>query len=348
MVSSPLPWAELGRRTWREFLDDDVLGIAAQLAYYFFLALFPAILFVLAIASYFPLANLTDEIGRTLGPFVSPQVLEIIQEQMRRLADGQSGGILTFGVAGALWSSSAALVSVVSALNRAYDIEEARPWWKVRLIAIGLTLGLAVFVVTAFLLVLFGPTLAAWLGNTTGLGKPFEWTWNVIQWPLAFGLITLAIGLVYYFGPDADQDWAWITPGAVAATVLWLIVSLLFKLYVVNFTDYEASYGAIGGVIVLLLWFYVSSIALLTGAELNSEIEHASPYGKAPGQKNAQGKRMLGARARRVYEERSSQRVLPPAPEPAAPPAAPRGKRGLGIAVAAALLFLRRRNTRDT
>src|SRR5690348_9515884 len=124
MVSSPLPWAELGRRTWREFLDDDVLGIAAQLAYYFFLALFPAILFVLAIASYFPLANLTDEIGRTLGPFVSPQVLEIIQEQMRRLANGQSGGILTFGVAGALWSSSAALVSVVSALNRAYDIEE--------------------------------------------------------------------------------------------------------------------------------------------------------------------------------------------------------------------------------
>jgi membrane protein len=348
MVPSPLPWRELGRRTWREFLDDDVLGMSAQLSYYFFLALFPAILFVLAIASYFPLTNLTDDIARTLGPFVSPQVLEIIQEQMRRLANGESGGILTFGVAGALWSSSAALVSIVGALNRAYDIEEARPWWKVRLLAIGLTLGLAVFVVTAFLLVLFGPMLAEWLGTATGLGRPFEWTWNVIQWPIAFALITLAIGLVYYFGPDADQDWAWITPGAIAATLLWLIVSLLFKLYVANFTDYEGTYGAVGGVIVLLLWFYVSSMALLTGAELNSEIEHASPYGKAPGQKNAQGKRMLGARARRLYEERMSQGILPAAPAPVARPDTPRAGRGLGIAVAAAFLFLRRRNTRDT
>ena len=136
----PLPLPELARRTWRDAIDDDVLGLAAQLAYYFFLALFPAILFLLAIASFFPLANLTDDIGRALGPFVSPQVLELIQDQMRRLANNDSGGLLTFGVACALWSSSAAIVSIVGALNRAYDIEESRPWWKVRLLAIGLTL----------------------------------------------------------------------------------------------------------------------------------------------------------------------------------------------------------------
>ena len=94
-------------------------------------------------------------------------------------------------------------------------------------------------------------------------------------------LVATGIGLIYYFGPDADQDWAWITPGAVAATVLWLLVSLLFKLYIANFTDYEASYGTVGGVIVVLLWFYVSGIAILAGAEFNAEIEHASPYGKA-------------------------------------------------------------------
>ena len=127
-----LSWSELGRRTWREALDDDVPGLAAQLSYYFFLALFPAILFLLALASFFPLSNLTDDIGRSLGPVVSPQVLALIQEQMRRLANNENGGLLTFGVAGALWSSSAALVSIVSALNRAYDIEEGRPWWKVR------------------------------------------------------------------------------------------------------------------------------------------------------------------------------------------------------------------------
>ena len=297
-------WAELGRRTWREIVADDVFGLAAQLSYYFFLALFPALLFLLALASFFPLSSVTDDVGQALGPFVSPQILDLIQDQMRRLARDQDGGLLTLGVAGALWSSSAALVSIVSALNRAYDIEEARPWWKVRLTAIGLTLGVALFVIVAFTLVLAGPALAQKLGQTTGWGTAFEWGWLVLQWPVVFALVAIGIGLIYYFGPDADQDWVWITPGAVAATSLWLLISVLFKVYVANFTDYEGSYGAVGGVIVLLLWFYVSGIAILAGAELNAEIEHASPYGKPPGQKNAHGKLILGKRAARAFKER--------------------------------------------
>ena len=173
----PLSWSALAHRTWRESLDDDVLGLAAQLSYYFFLALFPAILFLLAIASFFPLSDVADDIGQSLGPFVSPQILGLIQDQMRRLANDESGGLLTFGVAGALWSSSAALVSIVDALNRAYDIEEGRPWWKVRLVAVGLTVGVAVFVLGALSLVMAGPALADVLGNATGWGTPFEWAW---------------------------------------------------------------------------------------------------------------------------------------------------------------------------
>jgi membrane protein len=341
----PLSWSELARRTWREVVEDDVLGLAAQLSYYFFLALFPAILFLLALASFFPLSNITDDVGRSVGPFVSPQVLGLIQEQMRRLDNNESGGLLTFGVAGALWSSSAAIVSIVGALNRAYDIEEGRPWWKVRLIAIGLTLGVAVTVLVALSLVLAGPTLAEKLGQTTGWGAPFEWTWLLLQWPLVFVLISTGLGLLYYFGPDADQDWVWITPGAVASTVLWLVVSLLFKIYVANFTDYEGSYGTVGGVIVVLLWFYVSGIAILTGAELNAEIEHASPYGKAPGQKNAQGKRMIGARAARAYRLRPRAGDLVPATSaPLTPPARP--KVGLGAAIASAILLTKWWNRR--
>ena len=160
--SVPIPWLELGRRTWREAVDDDVLGLAAQLSYYFFLALFPALVFLLAVASFFPLSNITDDVGRSLGPFVSPQVLALIQDQMRRLAHNENGGLLTFGMVGALWSSSAALVSIVDALNRAYDIDEGRPWWKVRLLAIGLTLGTAVFILLALSLVLVGPSVAAY------------------------------------------------------------------------------------------------------------------------------------------------------------------------------------------
>lgn len=306
-----ISWTELLRRTWRETIDDDVTGLAAQLSYYFFLALFPALLFLLAVASFFPLANITDEVGRSLGPFVSPQVLELIQDQMRRLANNENGGLLTFGVAGALWSSSAALVSIVSALNRAYDITEGRPWWKVRLVAMGLTLGVAATILVALSLVLAGPAVAEALGRTTGLGAPFQWTWLVLQWPLVFFLVATGIGLIYYFGPDADQDWVWITPGAIAATVLWLIISLAFKLYVANFTDYEGSYGSVGAVIIVLLWFYVSGMAILIGAELNAEIEHASPYGKPPGQKSAQGRRLLGARAERAFNKRQLTRARP-------------------------------------
>lgn len=320
-----LSWSELARRTWREVVDDDVAGLAAQLSYYFFLALFPAILFLLAVASFFPLANITDDVGRSLGPFVSPQVLELIQEQMRRLAHNENGGLLTVGVAGALWSSSSALVSIVGALNRAYDIEEGRPWWKVRLVAIGLTLGVALFILIALSLVLAGATLAETLGETSGWGAPFEWAWLVLQWPLVFALVATGIGLIYYFGPDADQDWVWITPGAVAATTLWLLVSLLFKVYVANFTDYEASYGAVGGVIVVLLWLYVSGIAILVGAELNAEIEHASPYGKAPGQKSAHGRLLIGARAARAFHQRQlSGEPIPVDSAPRAPLAAPK------------------------
>jgi membrane protein len=345
--SLPISWAELVRRTWRDALDDDVLGLAAQLSYYFFLALFPAILFLLAIASFFPLSNVTDDLGRTLGPLVSPQVLELIQDQMRRLADSDSGGLLTFGVVGALWSSSAALVSIVGAVNRAYDIEEGRPWWKVRLVALGLTVGGALLVLMALSLVLLGPTWADALGRVTGWGAPFEWAWMVLQWPLVFALVSTGIGVVYYYGPDADQDWVWITPGAVAATGLWIVVSLLFKLYIANFTDYNAAYGSVGGVIVLLLWFYLSGLALLIGAELNAEIEHASPYGKAPGQKNAHGKLLIGARAARAFQHRHSA-ITATSAGAGRPSVPPSGHPGLGAAVAAAILALRFWNRRQS
>ena len=303
----PISLSELIRRTFKECMDDDCLGLAAQLSYYFFLSVFPAMLFLLATASFFPLDNLTDDVARVLGPFVSAEVLQLIQEQMQRLASAESGGLLTVGVLGALWSSSAAIVSIVSALNRAYDLTETRPWWKVRLVAITLTFGVALFILIAFTIVLSGPIVASYLGEATGLGAAFELAWRILQWPLAFSLVAFAIGLLYYFGPDADQDWVWISPGAIAATILWLVVSLAFKVYVANFTDYNASYGAIGGVILLMLWFYLSSLVILAGAELNSEIDHASPHGKPPGEKSASGRRMIGRRAALAFEQRQQQ-----------------------------------------
>lgn len=300
----PIGWFELGRRTIRDAIDDDCLGLAAQLAYYLFLSVFPAILFVLALGSFFPLHDLSSEITRVLRPLASREVIDILQDQMRRISESDHGGLLTFGMLAALWSSSAAMVAGVSALNAAYDIQESRPWWKVRLIAIGLTMALAVFCLVSFTLVLAGPTIAEYVGNTLRLGAAIEWTWKILQWPVAFALVSLAIALVYYFAPDADQDWIWITPGAVVATVLWIVASILFKVYVTRFADYNAAYGAVGGVMVLLLWFYVSSLAILVGAEMNAEIEHASPHGKAPGEKVPGEKKKIGARAARAWRAR--------------------------------------------
>jgi len=300
----PLSWGELLKRTVKEASDDDCLGLAAQLSYYFFLALFPAVLFVLALASFFPLTNFIDDSVRILRPIAPAEVLGFLEEQLRRVSNADSGGILTIGILGAIWSSSAAVVAIIGSLNRAYDIEEGRPWWKVRVTAIGLTLALALLILTSFSLIVAGPTVAEYLASTFGLGAAFEWTWKIVQWPLAFFLVSTGIGLVYYFAPDAEQDWVWITPGAVAATLLWVVVSLAFKFYAANFSDYNATYGAVGGVIILLLWFYLSSLAILVGAELNAEIEHASPYGKDPGEKVPGQKKKIGAAAARAYKER--------------------------------------------
>jgi membrane protein len=316
-----LSWGQLLKRTIREAHADDCLGLAAQLAFYFFLALFPALLFVFAIASFFPVSDLLGSGVQALGPFLPPEVLSFLTEQLTRVANADSGGILTLGILGAVWSSSAALVAIIGALNTAYDIEEARPWWKVRLMAIGLTLSLAVLILVSFSLIIAGPALAEQLGRTLGLGPVFEWTWKILQWPLAFFLVSTAFGLVYYFAPDADQDWVWITPGAVLGTTLWLVVSLGFKFYVTNFTDYNATYGAVGGVVVLLLWFYLAGLAILFGAEMNAEIEHASPYGKAEGEKRPGERRTIGVAAARAWRERGEapepdRAVAKPAPAP--------------------------------
>lgn len=278
-------WSELLKRTFREFNEDDCLNLAAQLAYYYFLALFPAVLFLIALASFFPLTHVTDDVVRMLSPVTPPDVLSFLNEQMRRISNADSGGILTVGILGAVWSSSAALVAIINSLNRAYDIEETRPWWKVRLLAMGLTLALAFLLLTSFTLVLAGPTLAEYLTNLFGLGAVFEWGWKVLQWPLVFAMVAAAIELVYYVAPDARQQWAWVTPGALVATFVWLAASLGFKVYLALFADYNATYGAVGGVIALLLWFYISGVAILIGAEMNAEIEHASPHGKAPGER---------------------------------------------------------------
>jgi len=173
-------------------------------------------------------------------------------------------------------------------------VEEGRSFLRVRTTAILLTIALAVFVLVSFALVIAGPELADKVADSVGLGSVFRWSWKILQWPVVLALMVTGIGMIYYFAPDVKQEWKWITPGAAFATVVWLIVSLAFRWYVSAFANYQKTYGAIGAAIVALLWFYVSGIAMLLGAEMNAVIEHASPEGKdegekVPGQKEREG-----------------------------------------------------------
>jgi membrane protein len=309
----PIGWKELSARTAREVMADNCLHLGAQLAFYFFLALFPALLFLVALISFLPIGGLLEAVTNALARVAPGDVIMIVQEQIVMIAQSDGGGILTFGMLGTIWSMSSGMDAIISTLNQAYDIQEARPWWKTKLTAIGLTLAMAVFVVLSLALILVGPILGERMASWFSLGPAFVWTWRIVQLPLVFCLVTLGVALVYYYAPDAEQDWIWITPGSVLATVLWILVSLGFRFYVTNFTSYNATYGAIGGVIVLLLWFYVSSLAILVGAELNAEIEHASPYGKDPGEKEVGERKKIGPLAAREWEDQRRAGTFKPA-----------------------------------
>ncbi len=275
----PLGWGVLFKRTLRDTRADDGLGLAAQLAFYFFLALFPGLLFALAVASFFPSHDLIGRVVATLQGTVPDEVLRILTSQIRRVTQQGHAGLLTFGAAAALWSSSAAMVALMDALNRADDVEDARSWWKQRGVALLLTIGAVLFLLVSIALVLAGPQLAGYVAERTQLGAAFEWAWKIGQWPLVFVLVTTAIGLIYHFAPNLDEEYAWLTPGSLLATALWFAGSLGFRYYVLHFGSYTETYGVIGGVIVLLLWLYLSGLAILLGAELNAEIRHAARHG---------------------------------------------------------------------
>jgi membrane protein len=165
----------------------------------------------------------------------------------------------------------------MSALNVVYDIREQRSFLRVRSIAIGLTVAISILVVIGLTLTLYGGSIAELLGNHLGLGTAFVIAWKVLQWPVILIALLLSFSLLYYFGPSIrDQKWEWVTPGSVAGLMLWLAVSFAFKVYLNYFNTYSATYGSLGAVIILMLWLYVSGLAFLLGAEINSEIEHAA------------------------------------------------------------------------
>jgi membrane protein len=274
---APLPWRELARRTIVDTFRDGCPGLAAQLAFYFLLALFPALLVIISFLTYLPIDGAIAAALARLEPLLPVEVLEVVRREVDQLLHGSARGLLTLALAGALWSSSSAMTAVITTLNTAYDIEEWRPWWQTRLVAIALSLALAFFTVAALVIVVSGADLGRTMAGALSVGEVFPEIWSVLRWPIALAFVVFAIDLVYHFAPNAETRWVWVSPGSLLATGLWLLTSLGFKLYLQHVSNLAVVYGAIGSAIVLMLWLYLSGFALLIGAELNAEIDRALP-----------------------------------------------------------------------
>jgi membrane protein len=272
-----LSFYELGRRLWHESLQDEVLGRAAQLSYYILLALFPMLLVLTALMGVFSVENYMPELMSYLRQVLPNDALSMVERFLKQVAEGSGTNILSLGGLGALWASSSGMTAIMDALNVVYGVKtDSRPFWRVRLIAIVLTIGLAGFVILSLTLVLYGPSIGAWIADFVGLGWAFIVAWNLLQWPVVVGIMLLVVGAIYYVCPDIQQDWRWVSPGSAFAVAMWLVVSLGFKLYVDNYGNYNKVYGSIAGVIVLMLWLYWSGMVLLVGGEVNAEIEKAA------------------------------------------------------------------------
>ena len=238
----------------------------------------------------FPLQNAMPELMSYLQNVLPEDALSLVQKYLEQVVEGSGTGLLSLGLLGALWASSSGCSAIIESLNAVYRAKETRPFWKVRLIAILLTIGLAGFIILSITLILYGEHIGSWLANFVGLGSLFEVAWIILQWPVAIALMLFALAAMYYFCPNVEQDWRWVTPGSLVAVLLWLVVSLCFKLYVDHFGDYNKVYGSIAGIIVLMLWFYFAGVVLLLGGELNAEIEKAGARVAEPGGQSGPGR----------------------------------------------------------
>jgi len=282
---SGLSWKQMAKRVWREMGRDNVFGDAAQLAYYFLLALFPLLIFVTSAIGLIvgSATGMRHALFNYLARVMPSSAFQLLDATITEVTTASSAGKLSFGLLAALWAASNGMGAITGALNRAYDLEETRPWWKQRVVAVSLTTGLSVLIMTALGLVMAGSHVADYLATYHQLSSATTLVWKILQWPIALAFMLLSFALIYFFAPDfREQDWKWITPGSVIGVALWLLVSFAFKGYLHFFDSYSKTYGSLGAVIVLMLWLYLTGLAVLIGGEINSEIENVAAERGAP------------------------------------------------------------------
>lgn len=266
------------RKTAREFSRDQCTDIAAGLTYYAVLSLFPALVALVSLLGVFGQGQRTmDAVLDVVGDLGSASVVDTLRDPVQQLVDAPSAGFaLVVGVLGALWSASGYVGAFGRALNRMYEIEEGRPIWKLRPAMLLVTLiAVLMTAAVAFMLAVSGP-IAQSVGDRIGLGDTALLVWSIARWPVILVFVVAVVAILYWATPNVRQPkFRWISAGALLAIVVWIVASALFALYVANFASYNKTYGALAGVIVFLLWLWITNLALLFGAEFDSELERA-------------------------------------------------------------------------
>jgi len=271
-------WKYLLKKTWREFGDDQCTDLAAALTYYAVLSLFPAMLALVSLLGVFGQGQETTDalldMIQGIAPASALQTLEPVINQLT--SSSGTGFALALGLAGAVWSASGYVGAFGRAMNRVYEVDEGRPFYKLRPRQLIITTVVLIMVaIAAVMLVVSGP-IAETIGDTIGLGSTAVTVWNIAKWPVLLAVVVLIVAILYYFTPNVQQPkFRWISVGAIFAIVVWIVLSIVFAFYVSNFGSYNKTYGTLAGVIVFLLWLWLTNIALLFGAELDAEMERA-------------------------------------------------------------------------
>ena len=282
-------WKDIMRRVVMGTWNDDVFGRAAELAYFWMFSIFPLLLILTVLLGYFAEGpEMRQDLAAYFERVLPGSAFLLVRSTLTQISSHAGTGKLSFGIVITLWAASSGMSSMMDGLNKAYEIPETRPWWKARLLAIVLTLGLAVLMIAALAILLYGSQLGGLMSNALGLGAVFREFWSVIQWPLVVVFALLGFLFIYRFAPNLQsQKFWWMLPGAGAGFILWFALSMGLRVYIHYFPSYGTVYGTLGALLLLLLWLYLSSAALLIGGELNSAIENAAARQGAPQAKQA-------------------------------------------------------------
>ncbi|MGE8203076.1 YihY/virulence factor BrkB family protein [Heyndrickxia sp. NPDC080065] len=249
---------------------NDITGLAAQLSYFFILSLFPLLLFIVTLLPYLPIN--TNDVLNVLRNFAPKETLNMIESNLNDILNNRSTSLLSFGILATLWSASKGMNAIIKALNRAYEVKETRSMFMARAMSMILTVAMIFVFLIALLLPVFGQYIGYYVFTVFGIPEKFAAVWTALRWIISPIILFIVFVGIYYFAPNKKIKCLSVFPGAFIATLGWALVSLAFSYYVSNFGHYTAAYGSLGGIIVLMLWFYISGIILIIGGEINALI----------------------------------------------------------------------------